>query len=112
MVKLLHREGYKPKKNCNGCGAGWSAKVVPNTIYFMGIRRACCIHDDRYEYGATAQDKIDADDEFLDNLYLLIEADKNWFRNNRIVKSLMRKRAFIYYEAVHQLGDDAFWEGK
>ena len=37
VMTLYAPEGYKPKENCNGCGSGWNAKIVPDTIYGMGI---------------------------------------------------------------------------
>ena len=30
-VELYAPEGYKPKTDCNGCGSGWNAKLVPDT---------------------------------------------------------------------------------
>jgi hypothetical protein len=106
-MKLSHREGYTPKKDCNGCGAGWNAKLVPDTIYLMGITDVCCIHDDRYEHGKTIEDKDEGDREFLNNILRKIEAQK-WY----YPKSLARRRALKYYEAVVNFGGPAFWDGK
>lgn len=107
-MKLSHREGYVPKKDCNGCGSGWTAKLIPNTIYFLNIRPACCIHDDRYEHGTTIQDKEEADREFLNNMLRIIEAKKGWW----FPHFLARQRALAYYASVVNFGGPAFFDGK
>jgi len=111
-MKLSFREGYTPKEDCNGCGSGFTAKLVPNTIYGLNIRHICCGHDDRYSHGATIEYKQMSDREFLNNLQREIEADTKWWRNNRFMKYLMRKRAYKYYKAVDVFGGVAFWDGK
>lgn len=110
--KLSYRDGYIPKKNCNGCGAGFTAKLVPDTIYGLNITDVCCIHDDRYEHGKNIAYKQMADREFLNNLLRKIDADTVFWRNNRFVKFLMRRRAKKYYMAVDLFGGVAFWKDK
>ena len=107
--------GYKQwlkSKECNGCGSGWSIYLVPDTIYGMNIRDVCCPHDFDYKMGRTNADKEAADRRFKNNLYRKIELDKKWWRNNRVIKALMRRRARIYYQAVKEFGGPAFWDGK
>lgn len=103
---------YKPvnfvKKKCNGCGTGWNAKLVPNTIYFLNIKNACCIHDYMYEVGKTQEDKEEADRVFLNNMLRIIEAKKTWYYPHH----LARTRALTYYATVVNFGSTAFWEGK
>jgi len=112
-MKLSHREGYEPKKSCNGCGSGWSAKIIPNAIYGMGIKDICCIHDDRYEViEKSIAHKQMSDREFLNNLVRKINADTKWWRNNFFIKKLMRTRAYEYYKAVDVFGGSAYWDGK
>ena len=104
--KLSHREGYEPKKSCNGCGSGWNAKVVPDTIYFLNITPICCRHDDRYEHGVTEEDKEIGDEEFLDNLLLAVESAGKWWYPTK----LARHRAMTYYSMVVDHGDGAFYD--
>lgn len=92
------------KKDCNGCGSGWNAKLVPDTIYRLNIRIVCCIHDRRYEIGGTEQDRINADLEFLVNLIRTINSHRGIF----YMHFLARKRALTYYDIVERAGDDAF----
>jgi len=108
MVKLSHPTNYKELEDCNGCGSGWSAKLIPNSIYWVNIRPACCIHDNRYKNGKTAEDKASADREFLNNMLRLIEAKKAWYYPH----FLARGRAIKYYTAVVNFGGPAFFKGK
>jgi len=104
MLKLNHHKDYKPDNNCNGCGSGWSALIVPDTIYGLDIKQVCCIHDDRYERGGNLDDKRLADREFLDNLLILINDYKKWYYPHW----LARHRALTYYDAVVRAGHGAF----
>ena len=105
MLELTHRKGYIPKDDCNGCGSGWNAKVVPDTIYGVDIRPVCCIHDDRYEHGTTENYKRQADLEFLSNLLITINSKKAWWYPTK----LARLRALTYYSFVRDYGHDAFF---
>ena len=105
----LHKpKGYVRDPNCNGCGSGWNAKLVPDRIYGLDITEVCCIHDYMYEVGKTAAAKEQADRVFLINLLRVIEAKKAWW----FPHFLARRRALKYYEAVKNFGDSAFWKGK
>lgn len=106
-MDLSHREGYKPKKNCNGCGTGWNAKLVPNFIFWLNVKDTCCIHDDRYEHGLTIEDKKEGDREFRNNMLRKINAQPWYFP-----KSLARAIANNRYRIVRDFGGPAFWDGK
>jgi len=108
MSKLYEPEGYYKEDKCNGCGTGWSASLIPNTIYGLCIYRACCIHDYMYEVGTTIEDKEEADRVFLNNLLRIIEAKKAWW----FPHFLARSRAMKYYESVVNFGGLAFWQNK
>lgn len=111
-TELIKPVKYDRTKPCNGCGSGLNSKLVPDRIYLMNIKRACCIHDYMYEVGVTESDKALADEVLLLNLNRLIDEDKNWFRNNAFMKRRMRKIAKIYYDFVVEFGNDAFYNGK
>jgi len=97
---------------CDGCGSGWNAKLVPDTIFGMSITDCCCPHDYDYFIGMTIEDKQAADRRLKNNIYRKISHDTKWWRNNRFIKSLMRHRARVYYEAVKEFGAEAFWHDK
>lgn len=99
---------HDKKRVCNGCGSS-KAKFdfIPDTVWFLAIRRACDIHDWMYHYGKTLEDKEEADRVFLNNMLRLIEA-----QSNRLMKPLRRRRALKYYEAVTAFGGPCFWDGK
>lgn len=107
MSALYIPNGYTPEwKGCDGCGTGWNEKVVPDTIYFLSIKKACCIHDYMYEFGEkTAEAKAFADEMFLHNMLCIIDEYKAWYYPH----FLARRRAFTYYQAVRRLGDGAYF---
>lgn len=101
---LSHHPDYKPKDKCS-CGAE-NAKFdfIPDTIYGLSIREACCIHDDRYERGGDFSDKANADNEFLSNMLWIINNNSKWYYPTW----LARRRAMTYYDAVVRFGDSSF----
>ncbi len=112
---IVASAGYKQwraSKECNGCGSGWNAKLVPDTIYGLDIKDCCCPHDYDYEIGQSIEEKEAADRRFKNNMFRKIEADDNIFRDNKFIKSLMYTRARTYYEFVKEFGASAFWNGK
>ena len=108
MYELFKPKGYVQKEDCNGCGTGWSASLVPNTIYTLDIKPACCIHDFMYEIGQTIEDKEEADRVFLNNMIRIVNAKKSWW----FPHFLARSRALNYYNAVTNFGGEAFWKEK
>ena len=112
MIKLF-QEGMPDNYKSNGCGSGWSAKIVPNTIYGLNIRECCRYHDFLYSKEIkTIELKESADRIFLNNMLRLINADTKWWRNNFFIKKLMRTRAYEYYKTVDMFGSTAYWDGK
>ena len=101
---LSQHPDYVKKDNC-GCGSD-KARIdyVPDTIYGLSIRDACCRHDFRYGVGGTADDKKLADREFLDNMLEIIESNKKWYYPTW----LARRRALTYYDLVVRFGDGSF----
>lgn len=93
---------------CNGMGAKNSliSRWIPNTMYGLDVEVAGDIHDWGYHMGLTQEDKDEADDDFLSNMFQIINDKGGW------LAPLRRRRALKYYEAVIYLGDDAFWVDK
>jgi len=93
----------------NGCGtSGWKGELVPETMYGLDVSLACDIHDWMYHEGETQEDKDQADRVFLNNLLRIIQhAAGPW-----LLRTLRRRRARTYYQAVHHFGGPAFWAEK
>lgn len=93
----------------NGCGTkgicGW---IAPDTIWGLDITEACNIHDFMYYTGETEEDKIEADQTFLNNMLRLIEENTKW----NWLKKLRARRAQTYFYFVDEYGGPAFWAGK
>lgn len=104
-MTLSHHPDYVPDwSGCDGCGSGWNEPIVPDTIYGLSIRQACCIHDHRYTIGGYEADKENADKEFLSNMLTLIDNNKKWYYPTW----LARRRAMTYYDAVIRAGEGSF----
>ncbi len=103
MYKLF-TEGMPKDYKSNGCGSGWSAKIIPDSIYGLDIRPACRYHDWCYEEYTTIKDKEKADRIFLNNMIRIIDDKEGWW----FPHSFARRRALKYYEAVHNFGGSAF----
>lgn len=91
-----------------GPGRGVLEQLVPDTVWGLCITPACAIHDFMYRVGENDQDKVDADDVFLNNMVRIIEAKTR----NQILLCLRLRRAKTYYHAVKVFGGPAFWSGK
>jgi hypothetical protein len=92
-----------------GCGAGLLGDyLVPDTVWFLSIKKACQIHDWMYFFGKTKEDKEEADDSFIDNMGRIIDSNtkRRWLRR------LRTRRAKTYYFTVKYLGGRSFWRGK
>lgn len=100
----------KLDKICNGCGAA-NAKFdfVPDRIYGTCITYACHVHDYMYNKGVTEEDRNEADRVWRNNLYRLIDLDKNkWYKP----VALQRFRVWWYYKLICERGGPAFYAGK
>lgn len=97
--------GYT-ERECDGCGTGWNEPIVPDTIYGLPVKPACCIHD--WEYlqgrGGVFSDFEAANTRFLNNLVALIDSVQVWW----YPKWLARRRAKTYYLAVESFGWDVY----
>ena len=95
--------------HCNGCGSelDLSGKLVPNTMYGLNVRQACCIHDWMYYFGKTYADKLFADAIFLLNLTVMILDKSGWW--SKLPRLL---RATKYFVAVARYGDKSFFDDK
>lgn len=93
---------------CNGVGAQWMG-------LFCGILSALnpalvlpsMIHDLRYYYGGSADDRRKADAEWLANAMICIDDRYNWYNPLRYI---LRWKAPKYYEALRAMGVWA-WKG-
>lgn len=96
------------EKNCNGCGSDldFSGKLVPDTIYGVDIRKACCIHDWMYRFGVTVADKLFADVMFMANMSMII------VHNGGLLLTIRMMRASKYAVAVILKGGDSFFYEK
>lgn len=85
-----------------GCGPGrlgdW---LIPDTVWFLSIGRACRIHDWDYHIGTN---KAMADIRFWHNMDRIIMACTKW----NWLKTLRLRRAKLYYLAVKNVGDYAY----
>lgn len=108
-IELSNDFGMPLDYKSTGCGADKARfDFVPDTIYGVSIFEACRRHDWAYKVGNTAEDKQQADREFLNNLLRIIEAVDKWCYPTM----LARRRALKYYEAVVAFGGVAYWDGK
>jgi hypothetical protein len=96
-------------RHCNGCGSDLdlSGKLVPDTLYGLNIREACCIHDWMYSFGKTAGDKYFSDAVFMMNMASIIVRSSTW-----VMKILRLLRAAKFYSAVVLHGEASFFHGK
>jgi len=108
MLKFRDNFNTPDDYKSNGCGSGWYAKLIPNTIYGVSIKEPCRRHDYSYEVGKTQEDKDIGDNQFLLNLLTVIDNIKKWYYPTK----LARLRAIDYYSAVKDHGDKAFWSDK
>ena len=113
-------------KICNGCGSAQAKfDFVPDNIWGVPTGEACDIHDWRYHFGRTEQDRLEADRELQDNLMTLVEeharrrlsqmqgwrnAPRRALENAKLIAR--RYRVATYYGSVRDLGGKAFWAGK
>lgn len=112
MHYLFKPYGYREPLGCT-CGPDSVMKrygfdFVPDTVWGLSIRDACCIHDWMYQKGKTEADRQRADRTFLNNMLRTIEHEtESWW-----LKWLRKRRAWVYYRAVSIFGGPNFWDGK
>lgn len=107
-MQLVIPAGYDPHTGCS-CGSEKAAfDYVPDTIYGLSIKAACCIHDYMYSVGTSHWDKERSDRIFLENMLHIIAINTS----SRILRWLRKQRAWTYYQAVVRFGGPSFWSGK
>jgi hypothetical protein len=74
----------------------------------LSIKLACQIHDHEYEVGKTEMDKRTADDNFLFNMYRLIDRKSSL----KVLRVFRQNKAQDYHEMVVAFGSRAFWAKK
>lgn len=110
FYKIIKPKGFKGSaaEMSGGCGAdGALFDYVPDNFIGVDISLACKIHDYMYSVGNTQEDKVRADQIFYKNLKRIVLND-----SGLIFRTTNLRLAKLYYIAVRDLGDDAYWEGK
>jgi len=90
----------------NGCGAGWTASLIPDRWFGLDFTMPCAIHDEMYALGITNEDKEIADRVFYNNMLRVVET------RPKCLQFLGRRLALRYYQAVRDFGSVAYWSGK
>lgn len=107
-MELVKPENYQEHEGCS-CGAADAVfDYVPDTVYGLNIKKACCIHDFMYSAGKNLWDKERADRIFLENMLVLIAAGTKW----GWLLWLRKRRAYSYFQAVVKFGGPSYWSGK
>ncbi len=91
--------------HANGCGAKGGIKF-PDTMYFVNVSAACCIHDIEWELAEHYQDLLDANERFDNNLKSITDAESS----NNLMTWLRRSRISKYVSGVELVGTDAYAE--
>lgn len=96
----------------NGMGAEWMPEAIREWLdeHFEIFRDAVIIHDCDYERGLTEVDKEDADKRLRRNMRRCIRHKVPIWRF--LNRWRLYGEALLMYEAVHEFGDEAFWQGK
>ena len=90
----LLEDRERAQRVCNGIGAEWMPEIARKLISALNptLVLAADIHDIRYDIGGTEADRMDADNEMLENGYTLADARYSWYNPLRYwVKREMRK---------------------
>jgi len=111
MIGLIAEVGFlsltplQKSEICNGAGAegDWRSALIPNTLWGLDCTQVFDLHDYAYFRGLTQADKDRADISMLINLIRVIN------HKGGLLSFARRYRAVTYYDAVHLLGDDAFF---
>lgn len=107
--KFILKDKLKPKekRELNGCGTKES-EAIPDTMWGLCVTPICDIHD----YGCiktTKEGNLEKrrlhDLLFFINLISYINHNSNF-----AMRSLRRRRALKYYEAVYEIGSKTLWE--
>lgn len=93
----------------NGIGGEgcWYNDFIPDTVWGLDISLASGPHDIAYHVGETEEDRTKADEEFLRNMYKIIDKESTW-----ALKWVRKRRVYKYYLSVRMFGKESFWKGK
>ncbi len=94
----------------DGCGTnvGPFAGMAPSTIDGVCIFAACLIHDSRYYYGETLDDKNAADIEFFNNLVLILSKSPDILTIGVGRRQLRFDEALVFFRFVNEYGLKSF----
>jgi hypothetical protein len=107
-MRLVTPENYEEHRGCS-CGSEKARfDYVPDTVWGLSIKAACCIHDFMYGAGRSQWDKERADRIFLENMLAIIAANTKW----GWLLWLRKQRAWAYYQAVVRFGGPSYWADK
>ena len=106
IPQIIKYRLYDKSIKKNGCGSGWNALLVPDSIFGFDFTIPCAIHDEMYAVGKTLEDKNEADRVFFNNMMRVVES-KSWWK-----QSLGKWLATKYYNTVVDYGAIAYWKGK
>lgn len=96
-------------EHTGGCGPGGIGDyMVPDTAWFLSVRRACARHDWLYHWGLTQEEKDLADLWFLNNMVRIVKAQNS----SALLEKLRLRRVRTYYLAVKYGGGPAYWKNK
>lgn len=106
----LLRDADTVIRQCNGVGASWMPDLMRRAATELNpvMEVPAAIHDRRYCIGTTRADRQAADDEFLANCRITIDAAHPWYRPARYI---YRRRARRYYGYLRAFGSAAFNTG-
>lgn len=92
-------------KGTNGCGPdGNLGKLIPDGLLGVSIEKACNLHDEQYSIGGRDSKRKKADDLFLKNILLQVEAKGG----SILIKGVRKALAYTYYYSVRIFGGFLF----
>jgi hypothetical protein len=117
--ELLFSDPVKFASYCNGCGSKvgfWTTilwYILPDTIWFIDFTDCFDIHDVEYSWPIKFTDRIEAlafktntDIRFYQNMLIRIK------QYGGIFEELRKIRAWGYFKAVSELGQESFLKEK
>jgi len=112
-------------ENTNGCGSGWTAKLILNHSFSINFKVACTIHDLDYifaKFRYWADRRLKANIEAIAKEYyrkIKKELNIKWWQfwkyddllDAKIQKDIVYNLAKLYYNVVRQAGKEAWVNG-
>lgn len=112
MYELITPPNYydydKVERDSWGCGPGGLGDyLVPDTVYGLSVKPACQRHDCHYRFdeGKNEATRKIADDEFLKNMQIIVDATTNTW----LLRRLRFTRCRTMYYAVRWFGKNAYY---